>query len=145
VPRRPRSIFPAAGVYHVTCRGVARCPISVDDTDRRRWRALLTASIRSQGWQCLVWCLMPNHFHLVVDCELEQLSKGMHGLNFRYAQTFNKRHERVGHLFQERFHTWLPGDEAHLSSTCSYVLDNPVRAQLCRTRHDWPWSGGLYA
>jgi REP-associated tyrosine transposase len=134
-----------AGVYHVTCRGVARSAISLDDTDRRRWRSLLLAASRSQDWQCLVWCLMPNHFHLVVACERERLSKGMHALNFRYAQIFNKRHDRVGHLFQERFHTWLPHDEEHLRATCSYVLDNLVRAQLCPTRRDWPWSGGLYA
>lgn len=88
---------------------------------------------------------MPNHFHLVVQCDLEQLSKGMHLLNFRYAQTFNKRHDRVGHLFQERFHTWIPGNAAHFATTCAYVLDNPVRAGLCATRRDWPWSGGLYA
>jgi REP element-mobilizing transposase RayT len=145
MPRAPRSALPPAGVYHVTCRGVARCAISVDDLDRHRWRSLLYATIRSRGWLCLAWCLMPNHFHLVVDCERDDLSLGMHWLNFRYAQSFNKRHGRTGHLFQGRFYSGLVRDETHLSRGCGYVLDNPLRARLCGPADGWPWRGGLYA
>jgi putative transposase len=139
------SALPPEGVYHVTCRGVARCAISADDLDRRRWVSLLRATVTTREWQCFAWCLMPNHFHLVVLTELELLSRGMHGLNFRYAQKFNTRHERVGHLFQDRFHAREVADDRQLARTCDYVLANAVRAELCPTRDDWPWLGGLYA
>ena len=95
--------LPPAGVYHVTARGVARQPISVDDHDRERFVTLVNAARRQNDWQLLAYCLMPNHFHLVVLCALERLTRGMHFLNFRYAQRFNERHDRVGHLFQDRF------------------------------------------
>jgi REP element-mobilizing transposase RayT len=85
---------------------------------------------------------MPNHFHLVVLTELERLSRGMHHLSFRYAQAFNRRHGRVGHLFQERFHTVVVRSDEQFDTVCAYVLDNPLRARLCNAREDWPWLGG---
>ena len=77
---------------------------------------------------------MPNHFHLVVLCALERLTRGMHFLNFRYAQRFNERHDRVGHLFQSRFGARSVEGDEHLHDVCEYVLDNAVRAGLCATR-----------
>jgi REP element-mobilizing transposase RayT len=88
---------------------------------------------------------MPNHFHLVLAAELERLSHGMHTLNFRYAAAYNSRHDRAGHLFQNRFYAEAIEDERHLGNLCEYVLDNPVRAQLCAERAAWGWSGGRYA
>jgi REP element-mobilizing transposase RayT len=141
MPRLPRSFLPETGLYHVTARGVARCVIFVDDSDRLRWLTLLKLVAERERWSCLAWCLMPNHFHLLLACELERLSRGMHWLNGRYAQCFNARHARVGHLFQERFHSAVVHDDKHLEQAFDYVLDNPVRAGLCGDRSEWRWLG----
>jgi len=86
---------------------------------------------------------MPNHYHAVIETELERLSAGLHRLNGVHAQRFNERHGRVGHLFQDRFRAWVIRDEAHLLNACLYVRDNPVRARLCATAEQWPWSGRI--
>ena len=84
---------------------------------------------------------MGNHYHLIVETHLELLSKGFHQLNGVHAQRFNKRHERVGHLFQDRFFARVLRDDEHLSDACFYVWNNPVRAGLCDEAHNWPWGG----
>jgi REP element-mobilizing transposase RayT len=121
---------------------VDRLAISRDDFDRAAWAALLERTVRRFELTLHAYCLMPNHFHLVVESELNDLSRGMHHLNGIYAQRFNRRHERSGHLFQERFGVRPIGDEAYLYGACAYVLDNPVRAGLCESADDWPWSAG---
>jgi putative transposase len=140
--RRPRMTLPEVGSYHVTCRGVARQEIYRDDEDLRLFTQLLRLATRRWRWHMLAYCLMPNHFHLVMTCDLERLSRGMHLLNFRYAQAFNERHSRVGHLFQGRFSSHVIESDEHFVAACTYVLDNAVRAGLCEHRDDWPWIGG---
>jgi putative transposase len=135
-------LFPDFGPYHVTSRGVARQAIFRDDDDRSLFTHLLRLATRRWRWQVHAYCLMPNHFHLVVKCDLERLSRSMHLLNFRYATAFNERHSRVGHLFQGRFSSYVVETDEHFSAACEYVLDNAVRAGLCATRDDWPWIGG---
>jgi putative transposase len=131
-------LLPAVCVYNVTSRGVARQGIYADDDDRNLFVSLLRRAQRRWRWQLPAYCLMTNHYHLVVTTELERLSRGMHLLNFRYAQTFNARHGRVGHLFQNRFDARaIEGDE-HFIASCAYVLANAERAGI----HDWPWRGG---
>ena len=122
-------------------RGVDGCDIFRDDRDRVRFdRFLRLATLRAQ-WQLLAYCLMRNHFHLVVDGVLEQISRGMHTLAFRHAQAFNRRHERRGHLYQDRFHARVIGTDEHLGAACAYVLANAERVGLS----DWPWRGGEFA
>jgi putative transposase len=140
VARRPRSTLPD-GVFHVTSRGVARSLIFVDDVDRRRFNQLLGESISRHRWLCHVYCQMGTHYHFVVDTLRERLSAGMHHLNGQYAAWFNARHGRRGHLFENRYSSWIVLDDEHFEKTLEYVLDNPVRAGLCRVRDDWPWSG----
>ena len=142
MPRRARMLLPDIGSYHVTCRGVARQEIYRDDDDRTLFCALLRLATRRWRWHVLAYCLMPNHFHIVVTCDLERLSRGMHLLNFRYAQSFNHRHGRAGHLFQGRFSSYVIASDEHFVAACAYVIDNPVRAGLCSARDDWPWLGG---
>jgi len=89
---------------------------------------------------CHIYCLMPNHFHLVLEGKLDNVSAGMHQLNGLYATRFNRRHERTGHLFQGRFGLRVIEDESYLEDACRYVLENPVRAGLCERAEDWPWS-----
>ncbi len=141
--RIPRSALPPAGVYHITSRGVARCEIFLDDSDRASFVALMRRAVNRWHWKCHAYCLMGNHYHLIIETQLERLSRGCHELNGAHAQRFNRRHRRVGHLFQDRFHARVIRDDEHLSNACAYVWDNPVRAGLCAEPHEWNWSGRL--
>jgi putative transposase len=143
VPRSPRRCI-LDGIYHVTSRGVAGSTIYLDVEDYRLFLVLLRNAVDRWDWAFHVLCLMPNHFHLVVETTGPRLSAGMHRVNGAYAETFNTRHGRSGHLFGARFHSRVIEDEAHLHAACRYVLENPVRAGLCRTAADWPWSASRY-
>jgi hypothetical protein len=85
---------------------------------------------------------MPNHFHLVLVGDLDRISRGMHFLSFRYAEAFNERYDRSGHLFQGRFRAWTLEGEDDLGRVCAYVFDNPVRAGLCDPVDRYRWTGG---
>jgi putative transposase len=141
MPRTRRHDLPPLGIFHLTMRGVDGSDIYRDDDDRYRFLRLLRLATNISEWRLLAYCLMRNHFHLVVDGELERISKGMHALAFRHAQTFNRRHERRGHLFQGRFHTRVVETEEHLGTVCAYVLANAERVGV----RDWPWRGGELA
>jgi putative transposase len=141
MPRRNRSELPAWGVFHITMRGVDGCPIYLDDSDRHRFMRFFRLATGRAEWRVLAYCLMTNHFHLVVLGERERISRGIHALAFRHAQAFNKRHERRGHLFQDRFHARLVSTDEHLGAACDYVLANAARIGIV----DWPWRGGEYA
>jgi REP element-mobilizing transposase RayT len=119
--------------------------IAFDDFDRVRWCGLADATIRRFGWTCHAYCFMNNHFHFVIDVSRDRLSAGMSHLNGRYAERFNARYARTGHVFESRFAARVIEDESHFESAARYVLNNPVRAQLCDRAEDWPWSGGLLA
>jgi REP-associated tyrosine transposase len=140
MPRLARSSLPDFGVFHVYSRGVNGTVIAHDDRDRIFWVSTLEDAIRRFDLTCHAYCLMPNHFHLVLEGALEHVSSGMHRLNGLYAQTFNRRHARTGHLFQGRFGIRVIEDESYLHDTCEYVLRNPVRAGLCQAPRDWPWA-----
>jgi REP element-mobilizing transposase RayT len=88
----------------------------------------------------LAWCLLGTHFHLICRCSQEELSLAMHRLNGIYAQSFNRRHGRRGHLFEERFSAWVLDSDAHVNASIRYVMQNPVAAGLCRDARDWTWS-----
>jgi REP-associated tyrosine transposase len=141
VPRLPRNALPAEGVYHVTARGVGRSSIVRDDDDARLFLALLAKHVRQERWDCHAFCLMPNHYHAILDAYRDRLSHGLHRLNGVYAQTFNERYTRSGHLFGDRFAAFVIRGEEHLRNAIEYVLNNPVRAGLCEHPDDWPWSG----
>jgi putative transposase len=131
-------------VFHVTARGVNRSFIAYDDVDLRALQELVLAAAKRVGWNYDAYCLLNGHFHLVMPSSVASLSRGMHWLMGTYAQRINRRHERRGHLFENRFSVWLMRDEEHWLETCRYVLDNPVKAGLCESALDWPWSGGRF-
>jgi len=131
--------FPGA-VYHVTSRGNARQDIVRDDRDRAQYLTLLAHVIERYGWRCHAYCLMDNHYHLLLETPQANLSQGMRQLNGRYTQAFNRRHRRVGHLFQGRFTAILVEKEAHLLELCRYVVLNPVRAKIVPHPRLWAWS-----
>jgi putative transposase len=139
MPRQPRHLL-GDGIFHVTARGVARAVIFRERDDFARFVALLASVVRRFRWRRHAYCLMPNHYHLVVETTQPQLSEGMHRLNFLYAQGFNDRYERDGHLFQNRFGARLIAEERYLARACAYVEENPVRAGLSPTAESWPWS-----
>jgi putative transposase len=141
----PRYCLPVEGFFHVTSRGVGRMNIAHDDFDRVRWCALADATIARFGWTCHAYCFMNNHFHFVVEASLDRLSKGMWHLNGRYAERFNTRYVRNGHVFEARFAAKVIQGESHFEAAAHYVLNNPVRAHLCERAEDWPWSGGVLA
>lgn len=137
---RPLRIeFPGA-VYHLTSRGNARQAIVVDDRDRVQFFSVLAQVVDRYGWLCHAYCLMDNHYHLLVETPQPNLSLGMRQLNGRYTQLSNRRHDRVGHLFQGRFTAILVEKEAHLLELCRYVVLNPVRAKMVAHPRLWVWS-----
>ena len=111
-----------------------------DDGDRERWLRLLGKTVVLADWRLHAYVLMGNHYHLIVETPIPSLSRGMRHLNGIYTQGFNRRHERVGHLFQGRFKAILVEKDAHLLELLRYVVLNPVRAGLVRSARDWPWS-----
>jgi putative transposase len=127
-------------LFHVTLRGVAGQDIVLDDADRLRFVWQLEEVTKRFSWRVVCWCLMNTHFHLVIEADVEQMSIALHRLACLYAMYFNKRRERRGHLFENRFSSWIVRDGEHLGRTFDYVLDNPVRAGLCRTADEWPWT-----
>jgi len=130
----------ADGIYHVTNRGNDRRAIFDDELDYLDFIRQLAKVVDACGWLCHSFCLMPNHYHLLVETPQPNLGDGMHLLNGRYARRFNARHERVGHLFQGPYRAEAVERDEHLLEVCRYVVLNPVRAGLVERAERWPWS-----
>ncbi len=111
-----------------------------DDRDRREFLDLLGQVFESHSVECHAYCLMSNHYHLVFTTRRANLSDTVKQLNGTYAQRWNERHGRTGHVFQSRFHAQVVENSAYLLTVCRYVVLNPVRAGLVRAPEDWPWS-----
>jgi putative transposase len=139
VARLPRNET-EAGVHHVFARGVERRLIFLDDEDRRSYLRLLRGVVEKFRWHCLAYCLMPNHVHLLIETTEANLGRGMHSLHGIYAQTFNQKWARVGHLFQSRFGSRTVHDDLGLMRVLAYIEANPVNAGLCNAPADWAWS-----
>ena len=137
---RPLRIeFPGA-VYHVTTRGDRREDIFVDDEDRRALLEVVAQALSRFDAEALAYCLMGNHYHFVLHTRQANLSSLMRHINGVYTQTYNRRHNKVGHLFQGRFKAILVDRDAYLLEVCRYVDLNPVRARLVTKPQSWPWS-----
>lgn len=131
--------FPGA-LWHVTSRGNERRDIVRDDSDRRFFVNLLGEIVLSARWILHAWVLMSNHYHLMIETPLLTLSNGVKKLNEAYAQRFNRRHGRVGHLFQGRFKGILVERESHLLELVRYIVLNPVRCGAVRGAGEYAWS-----
>src|SRR4030066_2444129 len=137
---RPLRIEYPGAIYHITSRGNARQPIYKDDKDRETFLELLGSVVSRYGWICHAYCLMGNHYHLLIETPDGNLSQGMRQLNGIYTQHFNRRHGRVGHLFQGRFKAIVVDRDSYLLELCRYVVLNPIRAAMVKHVEHYPWS-----
>jgi len=137
---RPLRLELTGGLYHVTSRGDRREDIYVDDEDRESWLDLLGRVCYRFNWRCHAYCLMDNHYHIVIETAEANLSKGMRQLNGVYTQYYNRRHHRVGHVFQGRFKGILVEQDAYLLELARYVVLNPLRANMIKNIETWKWS-----
>ena len=129
-----------------TTRGVERQAVYLDRDDGRAFLAQLWRAVDRFRLDVYALCLMPNHYHFVVECSRDLLSRALHRVNGLYAEAFNAKYRRSGHLWGDRFALWQVRDEEHLEATCAYVLREPgPRRALLDAPTDWPWSWSRYA
>jgi putative transposase len=140
---RPLRIEYPGAVYHVTSRGNEKKPVFKDDHDRESFLNALQHVNKRYNWTCHAYCLMTNHYHLLIETPDGNLSIGMRQLNGVYTQLFNKWHGRTGHLFQGRYKAILIQKDSHLLEVCRYVVLNPIRAKMVERPEDWKWSSYL--
>jgi putative transposase len=139
MPRHLRCVVPGLA-YHVTQRGVDRCTTFADDADRWTYLKLLKTTRAEAEARVLAWCLMSNHVHLIaVPDDTDALGVLLRRVHGRYAQYFNARHDRSGHLWQNRYFS-CPLGPTHLWTAFAYVETNPVRARLVTEPADYQWS-----
>jgi putative transposase len=138
---RPNRIQPSETTYHVTAHGNEDgMAIFRDDHDRRMFVRALAQAVSAATWDLHAYCLMDTHYHLLVYTPQATLASGMGRLNGVYAQMFNRRHGRRGHLFRDRYWSDPVRTDEHAISAMRYIARNPVAAGLCATAREWPWS-----
>lgn len=143
---RPLRIeFPGA-CYHVTARGNGGQALFTDVEDAATFLALLGREVAQQGWLCHGYCLVENHYHLLIETPEPNLGRGLGRLNMRYSQWFGRRHQRHGHLFQGRYKGILFEKDRHLLELARHVVTNPVRVEAVIRAEFWRWSSyGAFA
>jgi len=139
MPRPHRIQFPGA-LYHVTARGNNGSRMFRSQRDGEAFLDLLAVIVRRHHVLVHAYCLMGNHYHLLLGTPLGNVSRALQYLNGVYCQAFNRRHKRSGHILGARFHSSLIVEEAHLFETARYIVCNPCRAGLCAHPEQWPWS-----
>ena len=137
---RPLRLEFEGAFWHVTSRGNERKDIFREDRDRLLFLSLLAAAVKRFRWHLHAYCLMTNHYHLVIETPFRTLAKGMHWLNSEYVRIFNKRYERVGHLFQGRYKGILVDEQNYLDEVRRYTVLNPVRGGMVADPAEYRWS-----
>jgi putative transposase len=137
---RPLRIDVPGGITHVTARGNNRLPIFRTAEHRDRLVAILQRVVARYGWICHAYVVMDNHYHLLLETPLPNLSLGMRQLNGLYAQWFNRRHDRTGHVFGGRFKSIAVERDEHFLEAARYIVLNPLRTVQPRRFKDWRWS-----
>jgi putative transposase len=140
---RPLRIEFEGALYHVMARGNAWVEIFVDDADRQLFLDNLGGVCGRYGWCIWAWCLMSNHYHLLIETLEPTLSKGMREVNGVYTQAFNRRHGRSGHVLQGRFKSPLVEKDNYLLELSRYVVLNPARAGMVETAANCSWRRDL--
>lgn len=139
MPRPLRIKFPSA-IYHIVSRGNRKQQIYLDDNNRLLFLDLLSYVTKTYNWDCYAYCLMDNHYHLLIETKDPNISESMAYLNSVYAQKFNKINQADGHLFQGRYYASLIEQDAHLLDVSRYIDLNPITAGLVASPEEWPWS-----
>jgi REP element-mobilizing transposase RayT len=137
---RPLRLEFAGALYHITSRGNEKKAVYLEDADFELFLSLMAEVCQRFNWFIHAYCLMTNHYHLVVETPDGNLSRGMRHLNGVYTQRFNSKHKRVGHLFQGRYKAILVDKDSYLLELSRYVVLNPVRARMVNEPGDWQWS-----
>lgn len=137
---RPVYFEVPGGIFHLTSRGNARRRIFFDDRDYRAFLLELKLTARRHRWRCLSYCLMPNHFHLLIQTPELTRADGMRDLKSEYARTFHRRYGTDGSLFKPRYRPQLIQEHGYLLAAALYIAKNPLRAGLVDDPSDWPWS-----
>lgn len=137
---RPLRLEFAGALYHVTSRGDRRENIYESDADRQLFLNVLSDVCDRYNWLCHAYCLMSNHYHLLIETPDANLSKGMRQLNGVYTQAYNRSNNKVGHVFQGRYKGILVDKQSYLLELARYIVLNPVRAEMVRSAEDWSWS-----
>lgn len=137
---RPLRIEYPGALYHVTSRGDRQEPIFDDDRDRTAFLNILGDVVSRFRWQCHAYCLMGNHYHLMIETPQGNLTKGMRQLNGVFTQGSNRRHQRSGHLFQGRYKAILVDRDSYFLELARYIVLNPVRAAMVKQPQQWAWS-----
>ena len=140
---RPLRIEFNGALYHITARGNARQAIFLNGEDFADFLRTLNSVVKRYHFLLHAYCLMGNHYHLLVETPEGNLSRGMRQLNGLYAQRFNQKHQRVGHLLQGRYQAILVDKENYLLELCRYIVLNPVRAGIVKEPKDYRWSSYL--
>lgn len=140
---RPLRLEFAGALYHLTARGNRQEPIFEDDDDRLVFLDLLAKEVLQQGWILYAFCIMANHYHLLLETPEPNLVQGMRRLNGVYTQAFNRRYGRVGHVLQGRYKSILVDKDVYLRELCRYVVLNPLRVGMVASIEDWHWSSYL--
>jgi len=117
----------------ITSRGNAYQDVFLDDADWEKFLEVLDQTVERFNWLCHAYCLMTNHYHLLIGTVDPTLSRGMRQLNGVYTQAFNRKHNRVGHVFQGRDKVILVEKEAYLLELARYIVLNLVRAKMVRS------------
>jgi len=142
MPRRPR--IEIAGYYHIINRGVEQRIVFKEAADYEYFEELMCFYMKSYNIILHNYCLMSNHYHLLIEITQENLSKFMRQLNMNYAIYFNKKYKRIGHLWQGRFKSWYVTDEAYLYTLMLYIEQNPFKANIVKTLEEYPYSSYHY-
>jgi putative transposase len=137
---RPLRIHLPGTLYHVVSRGDNKCAIFADDEDYKRFLNMFARAATRLAVRCHAYCLMWNHFHLLVESGPHAISRMMQQLNSAYCQSFNRRHARVGHVLQGRFKSPIIDADVYFLRVVRYIVRNPVAAQLVTRPEDWAWS-----
>lgn len=137
---RPLRIEYEGAFYHITSRGNARRKIYRDNNSRKIFLDILALVVKRFNWLCHAYCLMDNHYHLLVETPDANLSMGMRQLNGIYTQKYNHAYRTVGHIFQGRYKAIVVEKENYFLELCRYIVLNPVRAKMVTRPGAWKWS-----
>jgi putative transposase len=127
-------------MYHVISRGGAGRAIFAEEDDKWGASILLDNVIYRFDLDCMSWCFLDTHYHLLVRTPDPNIGRAMHRFNGIYAQSYNERHGTRGHVFETRYWAWLIQSDEHLRNVARYIALNPIRARVCRSPEEWRWS-----